>query len=327
MTPTLLSLTLALFLPAETPSQKETPRKPNPLAPSLPLLSDEEEDKLDEIVNRFIQYDTGKLTGADGKKALKEFQALGPDATFALIRGLNRAAGIEASCPAVTIGKKLLGIIQSTKDPELLQFARENMGAGIKKSPHMGVIKQLKFAALMRKKDIGGTTFVKDPIVIRPGDSSMRGLTIKQLSEKAGSERGDKLKAVLKELETRQGDAVIVALGTASSHYETDVQQLARDLLVKHLSRLSSTTIKEKLKSDQAEVRAAAARTVASKGLRLGDGLIDLLDDKDADVRKAAHDGLVKLAKGTDYGPKADAKDADRAEAVRQWRAWWAKQK
>lgn len=157
MTASVLTLSFVLFLPADTPTKSpgETPpsRKPNPLAPSLPLLTDEEETKLDDIINKFIEYDTGKLRGDDGKKALEAFQALGPEATFALIRGLNKSASIEMTCPCATIGKKLLVTIRTTKDPDLLDYIRENVGVGITKSPHMGILKDVRAAATSRKKD------------------------------------------------------------------------------------------------------------------------------------------------------------------------------
>jgi len=42
----------------------------NPIAPSLPVLSEEEEDRLDGIVNRFMLFDTGNLAGPAGARAL-----------------------------------------------------------------------------------------------------------------------------------------------------------------------------------------------------------------------------------------------------------------
>src|SRR5262245_41048675 len=107
MVPTALTLIVVLILPAAAPAAKEAPRKPHPLAPSLPLLGSEEEKRLDDIIDRFIQFDLGKLQGEEGKRALQEFQKLGPEAIFALIRGLNRAAEIEGSCPAAILGKKV----------------------------------------------------------------------------------------------------------------------------------------------------------------------------------------------------------------------------
>src|SRR5215213_914005 len=81
-------------------------RPRNPLAPSLPQTTREEEAKFEKVIDRFILYDTGKLTGAEGKKALEDFHRLGPEAFFALVDGFNRAAGMEASCPSVIIGKR-----------------------------------------------------------------------------------------------------------------------------------------------------------------------------------------------------------------------------
>src|SRR5437016_2744390 len=119
---TLLILSAGLLLPADSGSSKDdksAERKPNPWAPSLPLLSDEEEKKLDEIIDRFILFDTGKLAGDEGKKAKEDFDKLGVDATFALIRGLNRAAKLDNSCPALVIAKKLNRILAATDDRDL----------------------------------------------------------------------------------------------------------------------------------------------------------------------------------------------------------------
>src|SRR5262249_26522250 len=102
--------------------------------------------------------------------------------------------------------------------------------------------------------------------------------------------------------------------------------QLAQQLLRKHLARQPAAELKARLKDDQAEVRAAAARLVGSKGLRFGAELIDLLGDGEEGVRQAARPALVQLGRGADFGPTADAGDTERAEAVRQWRAWWEKQ-
>ncbi|MCA9216577.1 MAG: hypothetical protein KDB27_26085, partial [Planctomycetales bacterium] len=62
----------------------------------------------DQIVDRFIQYDVGKLRGAAGIAANRAFRELGPEAFPALIRGLNRSANIHASCPVGVIAGKVL---------------------------------------------------------------------------------------------------------------------------------------------------------------------------------------------------------------------------
>lgn len=316
MITTLLTLTLAALLPADT---KDTPRKPHPLAPSLPQLTEAEEEKLDQVIDRFIQYDLGKLRGKEGQKALEEFQNLGPEAAFALIRGLNRAANIEGSCPAVVIAKKLNRILSASEDTDLLDFARENIGLGVKQSRHKGLLADLRTACTLRK----GTVLKNKS---KPGEKAPRAMTTAELVKAASDERGPRLKQVLTELEQRQGDDAIAALGVAATSYEADVQQLARDLLVRHLTRQSQAIVKDKLKDDRAEVRAAAAAVAGSKGLRLGGELIDLLSDDNGRVRESAQQALVKLARGSDFGPKSNASKTERDEAVKKWRDWWMKQ-
>jgi hypothetical protein len=329
---TLLTLTLALAYPADPPKDLETPRKPNPLAPSLRELTEEEEKAVDEVIDRFIQYDSGQLKDADGKKVVRDFQQLGPDAIPALIRGLNRAARIDHSCPAVTIARKLAKMLRGSKDTELLEFARENVGAGVERSRHMNVIKDLRVICMLRKNQVinlglaaeeSAPTLLKGTLVpADPWKKSVAKMTISELGEAAGKERGERLKTVLGELGQRKGDMVIAALGSAAATYDGDTQKQARELLDKQLAGLKASEIKEKLKDDRAEVRAAAARVVASKKLPLESALVDLLTDDEKVAWQAAHDALVRLCQGTDLGPRPNASDAERKEAAGKWRTW-----
>jgi len=43
-------------------------------------------------------------------------------------------------------------------------------------------------------------------------------------------------------------------------------------------------------------------------------------------VREAARQALVRLSRGTDFGPAPNAKPADRDKAIQKWRDWWAMQ-
>jgi hypothetical protein len=308
----------------------ETQRQPHPLFPSLHELSDEEENRLDETIDRFIEYDSGKQKGPEGRKALAEFRKLGPDAIPALLRGLNKAAKIEHSCPAVQITKKLAKMLSTSKDTELLEFARENAGAGIERSRHMGIIKDLRVMCMLRKRTVIEASLAEINSAPQlkgasPADllrNSVQKMTVSELIEAAGKERGDRLKTVLLELGSRRGDLVIDALGAAAAGNEGDIQQLARDQLTRQLSQLKKDALKEKFKDDHAEVRAAAARVAGSNGYHLESALIELLGDDEKPVWQSAHEALVKLAKGKDLGPRRDANAADRKEAVEKWRAW-----
>jgi hypothetical protein len=132
------------------PKETGTPHKPHPLAPSLPELTDKEESAIDKIIDKFIQADTGKLGGAEAKKAMDDFKDLGPEATFALIRGFNKSAHIEHSCPALTIARKLSSFFRQTSDVELLKFAKENVGLGAKNTRYGDVIREMKLGISQR---------------------------------------------------------------------------------------------------------------------------------------------------------------------------------
>jgi hypothetical protein len=315
MTHALLPLTLTLLMAGDPPTSK--PREPNPFAPSLPLLTDEEENHLDEVITRFIQYDSGQLAGGDAKKARQDFDKLGPAAIPALIRGLNEAAKIEHSCPAVTIARKLGRMLSMTDDTELLQFARENIGAGITESRHMAVLRDLRLGCALRKNQLLRLAAL--------GPKPPRNMTTTELAQAAGSEHGPRLKQVLTELEQRRGEEPINALGKAAGALETDVREQARDLLTSHLARQGSKVVRAKLKDERAEVRAAAARAVAQFPA-LGGEILDLLNDDEDAVRESAHQSLVRLNRGTDLGPEPNATDTQRSAAVEKWREWWSKQ-
>jgi len=321
MTATLYALALAVLLPGDPGSDQDNARKPNPFAPSLPLLTDEEEAKLDQIIDGFIQFDTGQLRGEEGKRAKAAFDKLGPETIPALIRGLNRAAAIDHSCPAVVIAKKLATMLTSSRDTELLEFARENAGAGVSRSRHMSIIKDLRVLCMLRKAEV-----VRRGIEWTPAKKTPRTMTVAELAELVGKERGPMLKEVITELGRRRGDGALAALGAAAADYEGETRDLARTLLNRQLSALKDAALKEKLTDGRAEIRSAAARLVGEKGLRFGGELIELLGDKQVAVRDAAHQALVKLNRGADLGPTGDAGEAEREQAIKKWRAWWSGQ-
>lgn len=318
MTTTLLVLALAVCGAADPPATKEKP-KHSPYAPSLPYLTKEEEDKLDEIIDRFMLYDIGRLQGEAARKALEDFKALGPESIPALIRGLNRAATMEASCPVVTIAQKLGSLLAKSDDEELLEFARDNIGAGVGRTRHAGVLQDLRVGVMLRK----------NALARRPkatGPKSPRVMSLSELADAASSERGPRLKVLLGELERRNGKEVLPGLANAAASYDKEIKQLGRTLLVRHLSRQSEAVIREKLQDDILEVRKAAVQVVVTKWPRLTPELIDLLSDDKEEVRTAAHDALVRLNRNQDLGPAADDDKDKVAAAQEKWRSWWMRQ-
>jgi hypothetical protein len=113
----------------------------------------EDERRLDGVVNRFIEYDVGRLRGAEGERARKEFDQLGPEAIRALVRGLNKSARIHASCPVVVISNKLGEMTNRNADPELLQYVVDNLGKDVPDSaPHISRLRNLRASILNETK-------------------------------------------------------------------------------------------------------------------------------------------------------------------------------
>jgi hypothetical protein len=247
------------------------------LAPSLPQLTKEEEAKIQKVIDRFIQYDIGKLGGAAGRKALDDFNKLGPEAIFQLIDSFNEAAGLEHSCPAVIIGKKIGRILNASSDLELLTFARETLGAGVSARRHMGTVKDLQFGILLR-----------------------RGTVQRQLALAGNGSTGS-------------GKAPLTSSGQAP---------LTR---VPSTKTPSAAEVRKWLKEDKAEKRVAAATQCAS--LKWGAELLELFQDSDMNVRKAAHKGLVRLNNGKDLGPENWNSPGDYSSAIVRWQAWWSQRK
>jgi hypothetical protein len=282
-----LLFTLALLPQSGSPADLDL-RERHPLAPSLPVLTAGEEKQIQRVIDRFIQYEMGKLGGADGKKALADLRALGPEAIPGMVHGLNRAANLGGSCPAVVIAAHMERLLSATEDRKLLDFVRDNVGAGVKSKRHVRTLADLRLTCLVRKSYL-----VRNNIVYRPTVTPLKQMSVAELSTAAEKESGPRRQLILKELGQRDG---------------------GRDLVLKQLIRASDDELKEQLKGEDAVGRLQAVEQIAARKLRYGAELIELLGDRDDRVRRAAHLALVALAGGQDFGA-----------AAAPWRAWWEK--
>jgi hypothetical protein len=314
MTTTVLVLGLALFA-ADADSK---PRKPSGIAPSLPALTKEEEAKIEDVIDRFIRADIGRLKGAAARKAIADLEALKAEAIPALIRGLNRAARMNATCPVLTIHKKLSRLLLASNDQVLLEYARDEIGADVGTSKYTATLRDLRVRIALRKNALARLGPAKPPVP--RGVASLR---TPELAKAASTERGARLTAIVQELGKRSGKEALSGLAVAAGSYDRDVQKLARTSLDTVLGRLSSTDLGEQLQNDSAEVRKSAVRVAAARHTSLLGKVIDRLNDESAEVRAEARAALKKASKTEDFGPAADATPAQRRQAQQKWRAWW----
>ncbi|MBI2807750.1 MAG: HEAT repeat domain-containing protein [Planctomycetes bacterium] len=271
-------------------AQPATEREPHPLAPSLPRLTKAESQHVDAVIEKFIQYDIGKLKGPAGKKALDDFNRLGPEATFNLINGLNRAANMESSCPAVIIARKLAGTLGRTSDLKLLEFARENIGADVTAKRHINVLRDLQTGIILRRGYLQRRAAVSGSV---PGLASLSDDKL----EKAISQerRTPQLKSLLTEASNRVGSKAVEILLQGISSENPQVSKLSSGLLANNLRRQPPSVLKDLLKHDRPVVRKSAAQQIGARRLPYGEELMPLLKDSDEGVRQAARQALDRL--------------------------------
>jgi hypothetical protein len=128
--------------------RKETKKADRPKTGRLGELSREEEEKLDAVLDRFVRHE---VCPRDPKGA-EELKKLGPEAIPALIRGFNKAAGRSRECPVAEIAKRLKQLLKSSDDVKVLDFARDEIGAGVEVPTFRGIIDDLKLATIFRKR-------------------------------------------------------------------------------------------------------------------------------------------------------------------------------
>jgi hypothetical protein len=84
-------------------------------------------------------------------------------------------------------------------------------------------------------------------------------------------------------------------------------------------------TIRSQLRDVNSIIRPVVIQIIAQRRLPLEGDLIELLSDPNA--RSAAHDGLVRLARGTDFGPFPGASTRGIERSIEKWKHWLALQR
>jgi len=92
------------------------------------------------------------------------------------------------------------------------------------------------------------------------------------------------------------------------------------------LTKQSQSDLLAKLRDPDPWTRMLTAIVIGNKRLPVAKQLIPLLDDPVVEVREAAHQALVRLARGTDLGPTPVDSQAKIQQAVERWNAWLAGQ-
>lgn len=90
--------------------------------------------------------------------------------------------------------------------------------------------------------------------------------------------------------------------------------------IAKTLREADIDTIRLQLHEANPTIRLLTIQIIAQRRLPLEGDLIDLLDDPN--VRSAAHDALVRLARGVDFGPVSGASKRSIERSIDKWKYW-----
>ena len=123
----------------------------------------------DDAVERFIQFDIGRLPGDEGQRARRDFDALGIEHLPALVRGFNRSASISASCPVRVLESKLYYLLERTDDPSAVRYVLDNVGKGVPANAvYAQVLASFRHRMLSRAQ---GEEYVRSALVEREIDA------------------------------------------------------------------------------------------------------------------------------------------------------------
>jgi HEAT repeat protein len=111
---------------------------------------------------------------------------------------------------------------------------------------------------------------------------------------------------------------------------ELDIRQEAQQLLLQtdlrqlidKIGKGDPALLCQKLRQGTPLERFIAIQVVGRRRLPLEKDLIKALGDPDKMIRQAAHDALVRIGRGTDFGPKAGVSKHGVARSVERWQRW-----
>jgi hypothetical protein len=103
-------------------------------------------------------------------------------------------------------------------------------------------------------------------------------------------------------------------------------QQSSFKLLLKKLGDANPDLLRKHIRSDDPPLRLSVVLLVGQRHLHLEKELIELFNDPFPPIRKAAHMALVRVARGTDFGPLPGFSQKGIARSIEKWRHWLALQ-
>jgi len=208
---------------------------------------------------------------------------------------------------------KLSGLVQSAEDPVALLHVINNVGRGVRPdacfSPTVQILRNNALYCLLSGQWRVNRLRRQQQEIIE----YKREVIEYKLGRKQQERIEDQLVAVTLELGERQLTEQLFQQASVSVH-------------LRKLATAEPETLRRQLKDKEPLIRLLAVMMIGRRHLHLEADLIECLKDPKSAVRVAAHRSLVRVARGTDFGPASDATAIQRDAAIKRWRDWLAQQ-
>src|SRR5581483_4054150 len=150
---------------------------------------------------------------------------------------------------------------------------------------HLATVKDLQVGCMLRRTAV----LRQQALAARAGPALFPAtMAMPELIKSAEKAKAPQLRLLLAEAEKRQSPELLKLLAAGAANPDPEAQKLGRDALARYLERQRPDQLKALLQHERPAVRAGAAGVVASRNLRFGGELIDLLDDPDTTVQQVA---------------------------------------
>lgn len=103
-------------------------------------------------------------------------------------------------------------------------------------------------------------------------------------------------------------------------------QQASLNIFLDKLVIESPAALQKQLKSNNTLIRLVVLSAIARRHLHVEEDLIERLGDSHPAVQEAAHAALVRVARGTDFGPIPGASQRGIERSIDKWKHWLALQ-
>jgi hypothetical protein len=228
---------------------------------------------------------------------------------------------------AENLSSSLSTLIGKADDPKLLDYVIQHLGTDVPpdlRPKALAVARQMRQLASDRKLTLEAA--ISNSRMRAAARRQMRPLAAAALTRGAVASAGQRAfatsilfadAAVRSELQSAQ---------FLQTRLDADATLREQSERRRALLREGSAALVARLRDKDRSARLEAIAAVVVRRAPAEGELIGLLDDRDAEVRKAAHKAIVFLARGTDFGPPADAERCDRVRATARWELWWSEQ-